>query len=157
MIHFILLKQNICYRQISKNWYFNSFQFSLASCSLMNFDFLLSHTAHFDKSIVFPVLVFTTFDFFSVFFLSFKQWNNMVFVYSLNFYLLLEFWISSFISKNYFCRLFIKIDSSWLTLESIKVLEITTSMLINLGFAVLSCFYFFFIYYWLIPYNCSNY
>ena len=24
----------------------------LASCSLINFDFLLSHTAHFDKSII---------------------------------------------------------------------------------------------------------
>ena len=61
---------------------------SLASCSLINFDFLLLHTAPFDKSIVFPFLVLTTSGFlFSVFFL-FYTW--------LNFYLLLEFLISSF-------------------------------------------------------------
>ena len=31
-----------------------------ACCSLINFDFLLSHTAHFDKIIVLPLLVFET-------------------------------------------------------------------------------------------------
>ena len=29
----------------------------LASCSLKDFDFLLLHTAHFDKSIILPCLV----------------------------------------------------------------------------------------------------
>ena len=47
---------------------------SLASRSLINFDFLLSHTAHFDKSIIRPLLAFTTFGFLlSEFFLLFKQ------------------------------------------------------------------------------------
>ena len=42
----------------------------LDCCSLVNFDFLLLHTAHFDKSIILlPFLVFTTFGFLlSVFF-----------------------------------------------------------------------------------------
>ena len=33
----------------------------LASCSLRNFNFLLLHTAHFDKRIILPFLVFTTY------------------------------------------------------------------------------------------------
>ena len=42
-------------------------------CSLRNFNFLLSHNAHFDKSIILPFLVFTTCGFvLSVFFLHFK-------------------------------------------------------------------------------------
>ena len=46
----------------------------LASCSLIKFDFLLLHTAHFDTSIILPFLVFKTFGFLlSVFFLHFKQ------------------------------------------------------------------------------------
>ena len=41
----------------------------LISCSLRNFDFLLLHTAHFDKGIILPFLVLTTFGFLlSVFF-----------------------------------------------------------------------------------------
>ena len=47
---------------------------SLASHSLINFKFLLLHTAHFDKSIILPFLVFITVLFLlSVFFLHFKQ------------------------------------------------------------------------------------
>ena len=46
----------------------------IASCSLINFGFLLSHTAHFDKRIILPFLVFLTFGFLlSVFFLHLKQ------------------------------------------------------------------------------------
>ena len=46
----------------------------LASCSLINFHFLLSHTEHFDKSIILPFFVLATFGFlFSVFFLLFRQ------------------------------------------------------------------------------------
>ena len=42
----------------------------LASCSLINLDSLLSHTAHFDKSIILFFFVLTTFGFLlSVFFL----------------------------------------------------------------------------------------
>ena len=49
----------------------------LASCSLINFDFLLSHTAHFDKSIIHPFLpFFPTFGFFLLYF--FYTSNNMI-------------------------------------------------------------------------------
>ena len=45
-----------------------------AFCSLRNFDFLLSHTAHSDKSIILPFLVFTTFGFLLfVFLLHYEQ------------------------------------------------------------------------------------
>ena len=48
--------------------------YPLASCSLVNFDFLLSHTAHFDKSIILPFFVVANLGFlFSVFLLHFKQ------------------------------------------------------------------------------------
>ena len=46
---------------------------TLASFSLTNIKFLLSHTAHFYKSISIPFLVFTTFGFFDVFFQHFEQ------------------------------------------------------------------------------------
>ena len=55
---------------------------------------------------------------------------------------------SFFISSNSFDTLFIKDNSSWLTLESIKALAIKTSMLFNLDFAnynVLACFFFYFL------------
>ena len=46
----------------------------LASCNLINFNLLLSHLAHFNKSIVLPFLVFPTFGFLlSVFVLHFNQ------------------------------------------------------------------------------------
>ena len=46
----------------------------LASCSLVNFNFLLLQTIHFNKSIIITFLVFTNFGFLlSVFFLCFKQ------------------------------------------------------------------------------------
>ena len=44
--------------------------------------------------------------------------------------------------------LFIKTNSSWLIIESIKVLEIKTSLLFNLDFAnntILPCFFLFFL------------
>ena len=45
-----------------------------ASYFLISLDFLTSHTAHFDKNIVLPSLVFEALRFtFSVFFLHFKQ------------------------------------------------------------------------------------
>ena len=56
--------------------------------------------------------------------------------------------ISSFISLYSFRTLFIKTNSSWLITESIKALEIKTSMLFNLDFAnntILLCFFFFFL------------
>ena len=50
----------------------------LASYLLINFDFLLFHTAHFDNNIDLTFLVFKTFECtFSVFFLHFKQYVNM--------------------------------------------------------------------------------
>ena len=51
----------------------------LASYCLINFDFVLSHTAHFDRSIIPPFLFVATFGFLlSVFFLNFTQYNNIV-------------------------------------------------------------------------------
>ena len=44
----------------------------LASCSLINLDFLLPQTAQFDESIILPFFIFLTFGFLlSVFFLHF--------------------------------------------------------------------------------------
>ena len=61
--------------------------------------------------------------------------------------------ISSFISYSFSTSL--KINSSWLTLESMKALELRTSMLFNLVFAynTILCFFFFLIIYlyFLIP------
>ena len=53
-----------------------------ASCSFINLHFLLPHTAHFDNNVVLPFLVFKTFEFtFSVSFLQFKQYVNIVYNY----------------------------------------------------------------------------
>ena len=72
----------------------------LASCSLINLDFLLLETAQFGVNIILPFFVFTTFGFLLyVFFLHFKQYNYS-FTYSLNFYLSLEFLISSCRNTN---------------------------------------------------------
>ena len=52
---------------------------SLASCSLKKIDFLLWHTAHFDKSIILLFLLFTTFLFLlSLFFLLFEYYDITV-------------------------------------------------------------------------------
>ena len=59
-----------------------------------------------------------------------------------------KFLIYYFIQLYSFRTLFIKTNSSWLITESIKALEIKTSMLFNLDFAnntILSCFFFFFL------------
>ena len=56
--------------------------------------------------------------------------------------------ISSFILSYSFSTSFIKTNLSWLILESIKALEIKTSMLFNLDYAsniILSGFFFFFL------------
>ena len=46
----------------------------IGSCSVINLDFLLLHTAHFDSNIVLPFFVFNAFEStFYVFFLHFKQ------------------------------------------------------------------------------------
>ena len=52
-----------------------------ACCSLINFDFLLPHIAHFDKIIFLPLVVFKTF----VFMLSvFYTLNNMITLFFYN-------------------------------------------------------------------------
>ena len=56
--------------------------------------------------------------------------------------------ISFFISLYSFNTLYTKTNSLWLKYESVKSLEIKTSMLFNLFFAsgtILSCFFFFFL------------
>ena len=60
----------------------------LASCFLMNLDFLLPHIAHFDNSIILPLLVFETLKFiFCIFFHTFN--NKITLFYILDFKLLL--------------------------------------------------------------------
>ena len=50
-----------------------------ACCSVINLDFLLPHMAHLSKIIVLPLVVFETLGFIpSVFFLHFKQYNDIV-------------------------------------------------------------------------------
>ena len=63
----------------------------LASCSFRNFHFLLLHTPYFDKSISLLILALETFS-------TLQTKRGHCFKYSLNFYLLWEFFISSFIS-----------------------------------------------------------
>ena len=65
----------------------------LASCSFRNLAFLLLHTADFDKSIIRLFLVLAT-----IIFSTLQTINKHCFIYSLNFYLSLEFLISSNIS-----------------------------------------------------------
>ena len=66
----ILLK-GVCFPELLNN--------PIASYSLINFNFSLSHTAHFDKGIILPFFALTTFGFLlSVFFLRFKQYDNIV-------------------------------------------------------------------------------
>ena len=56
----------------------NQLNNTLASRSLINFDFLLVHTVHFDQSIILPLLVFETLSFFFfVFVLNFRQYVNI--------------------------------------------------------------------------------
>ena len=107
----------------------------VASCSLINIDFLPSQTSQFDLNIILP----------------------LVFIYSLNYHLSLEFLVSSFISSYSFSTLFVKTHSSWQIFESNKALEIKTFLLFKLDFVnstILSCFFFFFLIihlYFLIP------
>ena len=50
----------------------------LVFCFLINLDFLLSHIAHFDKSIIPPLFVSVTLEFlFVVVLVHFKQYNNV--------------------------------------------------------------------------------
>ena len=78
IIHFILLKE----KDLLKEFHLKSpFVFKLlnrpASYCLINFDFLQSHTAHFDKSIILLLFVFTIFGvLLSVSFLHFNQHDS---------------------------------------------------------------------------------
>ena len=54
-----------------------------ASQFLINLDFLLPHIAHFDNIITLPLLVLETCGFiFFVFFLHFKQYDSILYVYN---------------------------------------------------------------------------
>ena len=58
-----------------------------ASCSLMNLDFVLLHTAHYDRNIDLPSRVFGTLGFLlSVSILLYKQYNNTVLQYIFTWY-----------------------------------------------------------------------
>ena len=73
-----------------------------ACCSLINFDFLRLHIAHFDKIIVLPLVVFKTFGFMlSVFFYTL---NNMIalFLYNTDIFTCL---FNHFLYLNHLCSL----------------------------------------------------
>ena len=83
---------------------------------------------------------------FSIFF-ALQTIRQHYFIYSLNFHLLGLF-IFCFISSYSFSTLFTETNSIKLIFESIKALEIKTSIVFNLVFAnntMLSCFFFFFL------------
>ena len=68
-------------------------------------------------------------------------------------FILCEIFIYSFLSLWSISTLFTGINSSWLKSESIREIENKTSMVFNLVSArntILSCFFFFFINYWLM-------
>ena len=78
----------ICYNKISPNTgtlskgvlIYKLFNKHFVSWFLINIDFLLSHNAHFDKSIILPFFVSVTLGFLLfVFLLHFKQSNNIGF------------------------------------------------------------------------------
>ena len=122
----------------------------LAFCSLVNFDFLLSHTAYFDKSVIFQVF----------FPCNFRTFTFRIFFYTLNAimrlncnYTVMRFLISSPILSYGFSIFIIETNSSWLITESIKTLEYKTSVLFNLDFAnntTLLEFLFYFIDFYLL-------
>ena len=102
---------------------------SLASCSLINFHVLLSHSAH------------SFFRFLSLKFLDF----HFVFFYTTNNSITLFYRLKPSIIAIFFYDI-IKTNSSWLIFESIKALDFKTFMLFNLVFAnkaILSSFFFF--------------
>ena len=72
-----------------------------------------------------------------------------IFLIISNTFILLEFLISFFISSNSFSRYFTNTSLSWLIFEHIKALEVKTSTIFNLVFAIntisLSFFFFFLI------------
>ena len=122
----------------------------LASCYLINLNFLVSHTAHFDKTITSPLFAFGTLGLLlSVYSLHFKQYDNIALQINKNLWWTVDvfrFLVSSFTILFSFNTLFTKANSSWLTDELIKNLEIKTSMLFNLFFAnntIFLCFFSF--------------
>ena len=127
----------------------------LASCHLRIFDSLLLHTEHFEKNIL-SIYNFWIFTF--CIFSTLQTLREHCFIFSLNFYFPLEFLISSFISLTFFDTLFIKTNSSWLTFESVKALDIKTSTSFNLDFANYSISLFFFsLIYWIMLFNSCIY
>ena len=62
---------------------------TFACCSLINFDFLLPHMAHFDKIIVLPLIVFETFGFILSVFPFFYTLNSKIglFLYNINIFM----------------------------------------------------------------------
>ena len=53
----------------------------LASCCLINVDFVQSNTAHFDKSIILPVFVLATFGFYFKYFFCTSNNNTIALFY----------------------------------------------------------------------------
>ena len=85
---------------------------------------------------------------FSIYFIFFITFNTI----KIHF-ILCEIFIYSFLSSWSISTLFTGINSSWLKSESIREIENKTSMVFNLVSArntILSCFFFFFLNYWLM-------
>ena len=104
----------------------------LVPCSLINLDFILSHTTHFYKIISFPLFVPATFAF--LLFASFYASNNVI--TKENTRMLMKcldfvFPVCSFISSCSLKTLFTEANLSSLIYNSTKTLEIKTSMLFN--------------------------
>ena len=71
-------------------------------------------------------------------------------------FILWEIFIYSFLSSWSISTLFTDINASWLKSESIREIENKTSMVFNLVSArntILSCFFFFFLNYWLMLFS----
>ena len=124
----------------------------IASCFLLNLDFLLSHSAHVSKSFSFPKFAFANLRFYFVCFSTLQaiQWHCFINIlwWTVEVF---KFWIDSFISSYSFNTLFKETNSSWLIYELIKAVEIKTLLIMLFIYKML-----FNLNYWLILFNsCS--
>ena len=106
----------------------------LASCSLIDLDFLLLHTAHFDRSIILPLFVFETFGFLHfVSVLHFRQCDNIVIYLCLSFQIFINpfFLLNHFISSNSFVLFYQSI--------SLHVVSFTSIYSVSFQSAIIFC------------------
>ena len=125
---------------------------------MKNFESLLWHTAHFDKSTVLLFFALATFGFLlSAYIFLTRQTIAEHYLINIlksliNLIKSLNFWFLFSFRSLYYFKTFIKPNSSWLITQFIKALEIKTSISLNLDFAknsILSCFFFCFLFIYL--------